>query len=195
MVNREKVISFEKHLQELNPTSPKLYLNLGCGERLWRGWKNIDLYSKDPNVIKMDIMSPCYPSNSVEYIYSSHSLEHLPIRQAIQALKNWYDILELGGTLVLMVPDLEQIMRNILNKDLPFLQRYCWYLHTLYGWQTNMNNSNPNLDAEIDYGQFHQTGFTEEYLEHHLNSIGYTIIESFKYDGYGTPSLFYKAVK
>ena len=194
--NRDKVIEIEKNLEK-TPKEGEVWLHLGCGDRIWDNWHNIDKYNiKNPRVMQTDMYNLfMYPDNSIDGIYSSHSLEHLPIRHARLALKEWYRVLKPNSMLWLMIPDLEQICKNIINPNINFAAKYFWYLHTMYGWQTDSNTRNPGLDAEIDYGQFHTCGFTEELIKFYLNEDGYKVIDFMPYDGWNTPSLYIQAIK
>jgi len=175
------------------PKSGGLYLHLGCGPHILDNWINIDKYYEDPRVIKEDIYN--LDCKEVDGIYSSHSLEHLPIRHARLALKNWYKILKKGGVLYLAIPDLEETMRKILDSTITFTHRYFWYMHCLFGYQTDSSNTSPSLDSEIDLGQFHTCGFTEELIRFYLNEDGFKVRELFKYDGWSTPSIYLEAEK
>lgn len=48
-----------------------------------------------------------FPNNSVDYLYSSHLLEHLFKEDAEKLLKESYRVLKKGGTIRICVPDLE----------------------------------------------------------------------------------------
>ena len=191
MTNLERYL---KKVEEIKNTGG-VKLHLGCGPRVLDGFINIDKYVINENIVNEDIFNMSFPDNYANLIYSSHSLEHLPIRHARLALKNWFKILKPGGKLFLAIPDLEEIMKALLNKSIPFASRYFWYLHTLFGYQTDSNNLNPKLDSPLDLGQFHTCGFTDELITLYLNEDGYKVDELYKYDGWKTPSMFIEATK
>lgn len=56
------------------------------------------------------------PPGSVDHILASHFLEHLFYQDAIQVLKGFYVILKQGGTLHLIVPDLESRAKQYLEQ-------------------------------------------------------------------------------
>ena len=170
-------------------------IHFGCGSDILEDFINVDKYCKDPKIMNTDMIDQGWLEGSAAVIYSNHSLEHLPIRHARMALKNWHRTLAKGGYLYLCIPDLEEICRKILDKDTPFFHKYFWYLHTMFGYQCDSGNRNPTLDVELDLGQFHQCGFTQELITHYLIEDGFKIVEVFKYDGYDTPSMFIKATK
>lgn len=192
--NREKYCLTIEQIKNL-PKEGEKYIHLGCGQLILDNWINIDKYVEKEKIVKMDIYDLSFPQNSVDGIYSSHSLEHLPIRHARKALKNWYNTLKPGGVLFLAIPDLEETMLCLLNKNISFADRYFWFLHVLFGYQTDSSNRNPTLDAPLDLGQFHTCGFTEELITFFLKEDGYKIEEIYKYEGWGTPSIFIKATK
>jgi hypothetical protein len=110
-------------------------LNIGCGLSVLPGFDNLDnspsvwlarhpvikwiLYRTrviseqhyrtqwPSNIIWRDASRRLpYPSRSVEKIYSSHFLEHVPHTTAIAILKECHRVLKLGGRFRLVVPDL-----------------------------------------------------------------------------------------
>jgi len=80
-------------------------LNLGCGEKKFvgDGWVNVDGYG-EPDV-KVDLNKFPYPwkTNSVDHIYMSHILEHIP--DWWSAFLECSRILKPNGTLEIRVPD------------------------------------------------------------------------------------------
>jgi len=191
MTNLERYL---KKVEEIKNTGG-VKLHLGCGPRVLDGFINIDKYVINENIVNEDIFNMSFPDNYANLIYSSHSLEHLPIRHARLALKNWFKILKPGGKLFLAIPDLEETIKCILNKNISFAARYFWFMHVLFGYQVDERNSSPELDSPIDYGQFHTCGYTEELITFYLKEDGYKIEELYKYDGWNTPSIFIKAIK
>ena len=194
IANRVRYTQFLEKLKDL-PKDNEAFLHLGCGNKILEKWVNIDKYSKNEKVVKKDIAFLDCPENFADGIYSSHSLEHLPIRHARQALKNWYKILKPGASLYLAIPDLEETIKCLLNKNVSFGSRYFWFMHVLFGYQVDEQNLQPTLDSPVDYGQFHTCGFTEELIVYYLREDGYKIEELYKYDGWNTPSIFIKATK
>jgi Uncharacterized protein conserved in bacteria len=85
----------------------EIKLNLGCGLKKFvgDGWINVDAYDTCNPDVKCDLNKFPYPweDNSVDHIYMSHILEHIP---------NWWEaflecarILKPDGTLEIRVPD------------------------------------------------------------------------------------------
>jgi predicted SAM-dependent methyltransferase len=92
-------------------------LNLGCGSRFHKDWLNIDFKSNHEDVKEFDLRKGIpLESNSVSVVYSSHVLEHFQKEAAPSFLKEVHRVLEPGGIIRIVVPDLEQIVRAYLKE-------------------------------------------------------------------------------
>lgn len=134
-------------------------LNIGCGNLLKEGYVNVDLFVQQPGVVQAPADNLPYPDNSVDEVFSSHLLEHISHMHTVKVLSEWFRVLRPGGTLQLVVPDLEWCLRNWLS--LPESERWGFPLHTLFGLQ-------------IHPGEYHYTGFTVPRLTQLLQSVGFT---------------------
>lgn len=123
--------------------SAPVRLNLGCGLDVVPGYDNLDnspslriqtnlllrgaarlleallgrqLYTRFPAGVRWcdAARGLPYARDSVEVIYSSHMLEHLPREEAETFLRETYRVLAPGGRLRLAVPDLERKARVYL---------------------------------------------------------------------------------
>jgi predicted SAM-dependent methyltransferase len=116
-------------------------INLGCGLQCPADWINIDssfgvkvarspfkklLYALLPksilpnvawpkNAVWMDITKPfSFESNSIDHVYSSHTLEHLSYEETAFVLKESYRVLKPGGVIRIIVPSLDQLVSDYL---------------------------------------------------------------------------------
>jgi predicted SAM-dependent methyltransferase len=114
------------------------YVQFGCGTCAPVTWKNFDagpafwLQSRlpflKPYLVKKGF--PPYPDNiqygdvikglpipqqSVDAIYCSHVLEHMTLDEFRLAIRNVFSYLRPGGTFRLVLPDLEQLIKNYMN--------------------------------------------------------------------------------
>lgn len=102
-------------------------LNLGCGDRHWPGFINIDI-QRPGMKLKPDIISSVtqlpFEENTVDEIHAIHLLEHLPRWMASEILEGWRFVLKPGGLLVLELPCLDKIVHQLHTvSHLPFSQR------------------------------------------------------------------------
>jgi hypothetical protein len=69
-------------LVEASSPAPAVKLDLGCGQNLKEGFEGVDLYG-DKAKHKVDLFKFPWPfkDNSVDEIFASHLLEHIPARE------------------------------------------------------------------------------------------------------------------
>jgi predicted SAM-dependent methyltransferase len=97
------------------PTPAGRFLNLGCGRRFHPDWCNVDIAPADPAVLAHDLTRPLpFSDGQFLAVYHSHVLEHLPKAGAPGFLAECLRVLEPGGILRVVVPDLETIARLYL---------------------------------------------------------------------------------
>lgn len=90
-------------------------LNVGCGQTFHPAWVNVDMKSSSLHVIEHDLTRGLpFPDKTFGVCYSSHVLEHLEREEAGLFLREQKRVLQDGGIVRVVVPDLEQICRNYL---------------------------------------------------------------------------------
>lgn len=184
--NREKLIKWQS-INWYIPTFYKNRLHLGCGDNILPYAINIDLYNPSADM-QLDIRTlDGIENDSTSGIISHHALEHLGVREMVQALNRWYEVLEPGGTLELGLPDVELCMKMFLES--PEDKKYNWDIYTMYGYQ---KETSENDKSE---GQYHKSGVSLGKLVRILEDIGFLMDDAYNYDGYGTPSSFVLAHK
>lgn len=120
---------FDKSLSFKNSEN-LLLLNLGSGNKKLEGFINID--ERDIPGIEYPLTDirtlTMFNSDSVDYVYACHVLEHLPRNETFSALKEWNRILKPGGLIRIAVPDWDGIVNYYAkNQDLENV------LNLLYG--------------------------------------------------------------
>lgn len=94
------------------------YINLGCGPVFVDSpeWANLDYSPSSPSVTRANLLAPLpLKSGSVELVYSSHFLEHIPKPDVQSFLGECHRVLQPGGVLRLVLPDLEEMARSYLD--------------------------------------------------------------------------------
>jgi predicted SAM-dependent methyltransferase len=137
--------------------SAPIKLNVGSGGVNIPGFTNIDI----ENGIEMSKLP--YPDNSVDTIYASHVLEHVPHRQCGPTLKEWNRVLKPGGTLMVAVPTLELIDRAMQNPNTPRYMRDDW-----------------TFGGHVTQHDVHHQHFTRVKLEMVLKQAGFRGMRSFE---------------
>ena len=91
-------------------------LNIGCGYITHPDWVNLDIAPASPIVQSFDLRQGLPEVNaSVDVCYNSHVLEHLSTMDAEFLVQDCFRVLKSGGIFRLVVPDLEQIVREYLR--------------------------------------------------------------------------------
>ena len=117
------------------------YLNVGCGDTYHPEWTNVDMATCRPGVQVCNLLKGFpYPDRRFQVVYHSHVLEHIPREQVSNFIRECYRVLKPGGILRVVVPDLENIVReylqllqeNLAQPSPPASARYDWIMVELY---------------------------------------------------------------
>jgi SAM-dependent methyltransferase len=120
----------------------ELKLNLGCGSQVVDGWQNVDWsigarlaklpvlgwavrksglfdHRWDPRIKLHDLRKPLpWANDSVDVIYSSHTLEHLARDAGRDLLRECCRVLKPGGVMRILVPDLKHLVERYRSGEL-----------------------------------------------------------------------------
>lgn len=155
-----------------------LKLDIGCGELGPEGdFVGVDIRPVHPRIaILSDTWSlgEFLPSNSVNEIFSRHTLEHITFPQLDKTLISWLDLLEPGGRVRIMVPDLAFHIHQFLDPNYTALSpasgqwgEWTQRQHALagfYGWQR---------EADTKLWDVHKSGNTFETFKDTLERLGF----------------------
>ncbi len=120
------------------------FVNLGCGSKYIESdeWMNIDFISNSKHVLAHDLRTGIpVESDSVDLVYHSHVLEHFTQESGRTFIEDCYRVLNFGGVIRIVIPDLEQIIRLYLKllengvkdtHDLDNKEKYDWILLELF---------------------------------------------------------------
>ena len=110
-------------------------VNLGCGNTTPKEWINVDyapgaFLAKIPivNALKLtkmkwdnnikihNLLKPFpWPTNSIDEVYTSHTLEHFTRQEGKRFLLECYRVLKRGGVIRVVVPDLKAEINSYLS--------------------------------------------------------------------------------
>jgi len=94
-------------------------VNLGCGPVFVDSaeWINLDFSPASTAVVKANLLDRLpLVDNSASVVYSSHFLEHVPRSAVPVFLRECFRILEPGGVVRLVLPDLENMVQEYLRR-------------------------------------------------------------------------------
>ena len=94
-------------------------LHLGCGTKILKSFINCDINNyKGVDYPGVDILNlSMFEKNSIDLIYASHVLEHIPRTKTFFALLEWNRVLKPGGVLRLAVPDFDATVKVYLRDN------------------------------------------------------------------------------
>lgn len=107
-------------------------LNLGCGDKMRKGWLNVDsrpLPANGHQFLRADIrdLRGMIHAGAVEEIVAWDVLEHMPRADAEAVLRNCLELLKPGGTLEVKMPEIGALLRwSEKQQDLKAVS-FRWY--------------------------------------------------------------------
>ena len=120
----------------LNSIKNKLFLNIGAGTFNHKYWTNVDYgskqYAKVQNqFVELNLMEkPKFPfeNESIELIYSSHTIEHVNDAAVNNLIEESFRILKIGGILRITCPDANLLLNSVKNNvDKYWEWRHEWF--------------------------------------------------------------------
>lgn len=141
----------------------KRLLHIGCGDINSPGFINLDarplphVHIVSKNIFRLDMI----PDSSLDMVYMSHVLEHVPRNQAIEVIREMARVLKPDGVLRISVPDFDHVIA----------------IYEASGKQ--INAIAPALMGGQNYAfNFHYGVFNEEYLANLLTKGGFLRVRS-----------------
>jgi len=167
--------------------SNEIKINIGSGLSGIAGWHNLDnsptiTLSRIP-LLKRWLKTPAWPrdvrrcdvrkglrfaSGTVRFIYSSHTFEHFTYAESLAISKECWRVLEPGGVLRIVVPDLERIVREYMADPQPSAAQ------TLLS-RMSLNHSFQDV---LHPGSNHSQMFDTKALVHLLGEAGFERVEA-----------------
>jgi len=90
----------------------EVYIHLGCGDVNSPEFINVDtrFFSHVHRISRVESLK-FFQDNFADLIYTSHTLEHIPMRKVKNTILEWKRILKPGGVLRISVPDFDKIIK------------------------------------------------------------------------------------
>jgi len=138
-------------------------LHIG-GKEAKEGWKILNIQPA-PGVDFVGNIADLgqFGDRSVDEIYASHVLEHVPQGAVPPTLAGLYRVLRKGGRLMVAVPDMDVLCRVFLRADLDTPTRY-EFMRMIFGGQ-------------VDAADIHYFGWNFEFMQHFLSDAGFMNVE------------------
>jgi predicted SAM-dependent methyltransferase len=138
--------------------TPPFRVDIGAGTNPHApGWSTVDRYT--PATFKAEMWELPFTAGSVDELWSSHALEHVPTAQVLPTLREWFRVLRPGAAATIQVPNLDYAVRFWLEHP-----GEPWALAILFGNQAHE-------------GEFHHTGWTPDTFRSDLQAAGFAVEE------------------
>jgi SAM-dependent methyltransferase len=172
-----------QQLQNLgvNQASQNLQLHIGSGPYNLEGWINLDIF---PAQLSTNVLWGLpFTDGQCRYVFLSHLLEHLFYpTDAMALLQEIYRILQPGGVVRIVVPDIEQCIRAYQENNKEFFQQRLEHWGAGDGNATRLEHFLSHAGAGPDPAwlfEAHKFGYDFETLERALQRVGFkTIVRS-----------------
>jgi predicted SAM-dependent methyltransferase len=167
-----------RRFQDYISTHQVRKLQLGCGNNPLPEWLNTDMYMTD-KVVCLDVSKPFpIPSQSFDYIYSEHLIEHLDFHVGQEMLAECFRILRPGGKIRLATPDLESILGLFCEPKSDVQEKYIhWSVDT---WMPGVGNYTDTMVINnFFYNWAHRFIYDDKTLCQSLKSTGFTEIKKY----------------
>lgn len=165
-----------------------LSLNLGSGGRGLPNWINVELVPMRDTTLRLDIRRALPLADAcVARIFAEHVVEHVDFRANLPPmLRDWYRILQPGGTVRIVVPDARRFVEAYVAGDLEKWKALGWdpmnLPHDIF---TTMHVVNHTFHQEGE----HLFGYDFETLKLALVKAGFPTVEQCSFGNSRDPLL------
>jgi len=168
-----------KEIEKYQKNSKSKLLNIGCGSNQLSGWLNTDFTPDSDDVIFMDATQK-FPleSNSFDYIFSEHMIEHIPYDKAEEMLKECYRVIKPGGRIRISTPDLNKLTGLLTdNKTKDQINYTNWFTDKFIPGITDKITSETFVINKMVREWGHQFIYDEKTLSNAMQEVGFENIE------------------
>src|SRR5262245_28249149 len=142
-----------------------LKLDIGGGTQPYAPDEYTSVDVNDDADVKGDVCALPFEDDTVDAIWCSHVLEHLPMARVSVAMAEMYRVLKPHSRAIIRVPDFDYVAKYWLTgPDRP------WAEAMVFGLQRNQTTGEPD-DAE-----FHRSAFTYGTLKADLEAAGFEVL-------------------
>ena len=141
-------------------------LHIG-GKEIKEGWSILNIQKNEGVDFVGDISDLSqFEDETIEEIYASHVVEHIPQKKIIDTLKGIYRVLKNDGKFYVSVPNMDYLCRILIDEKAPP--------------KVKMHVMRIIFGGQVDDYDFHYFGYTLHFLSGFLKDSGFKKIERVK---------------
>lgn len=156
---------------------------MACGQNFDSRWINVDQHAASKDVKIHNLRKPLpFSTDFADGIYCSHFLEHLDAKSADLFLKECLRCLKPEGTLRIVVPNLEKIVKDYLNiigeleKDKNWRVEHEW-MHLEIFDQFSRNRPEGQINPFLKKGENYKNKFIRQRIGEAINNFTHNSVE------------------
>lgn len=148
-------------------------INLGCGIELQKGFINVDKYDLNElkkkegvfqnaviagKYVQADVRKLPFKDNYADYIMASEILEHIPLFDLNNTLREWVRVLKKGGRMIITCPDFDALCED--------------WLQTPFSPATYGDQAQVIYGSQIADGEYHHAPINKDFMNFYLGQLG-----------------------
>lgn len=156
---------------------PVRKLHIGCGDNVLDGWLNTEYEGSAPlSVAYFDVQNPFpLPSDTFDFVFSEHMIEHVPLREAFTMLQECRRVLKPAGRIRISTPPLEYLIKLVVNPAPEDEEYLLWH-------RREWSSESPVFTAAVALSDYykqwgHQFVYDEPTLRALMAKAGFVSIE------------------
>jgi predicted SAM-dependent methyltransferase len=157
------------------PDGARLYV--GCGEDERPGYVGCDVRALPTVQVVCRAWEISVFTEAAVEIYSRHSLEHLTDAEARVALEDWHRALRVGGTVEIVVPDMDFHLQQWRDaswseaEETDPRSKARWGFAGVYGWQRDCEPT--RIPYAPTYWDVHKSGYNARRITYLMERAGF----------------------
>lgn len=156
----------------------------------FRDWKIVDVLPGADHVVDISTQKLPFENDSVDAIYTSHTLEHVFSDLLPFVLSEFYRVMKPNSNLRIVVPDITKAINAYINKDKKYLTnsrnptKPDHYPPTLLGYLYGWFHSHKIVDGKRQLIGGHFNAFDQDHMNYYLGKAKFRNIQYMSFGKY-----------
>jgi predicted SAM-dependent methyltransferase len=153
-------------------------VQIGAGSHPINGWLNSDYFPLKLNIIHIDATRK-FPieSDTIDYVFNEHMIEHIPYIDAVYMLGEIYRILKPGGILRVATPDINFVFNLMNERKSDVEERYVEWAVGEFTPYAHSSSKSLFVVNNFFYNFGHRFIYDKTLLERILLDVGFRVVK------------------